>query len=1217
MKSTPPQSHSRVRVLLAACSAVAALGTWFVLEADPLTAREETSITPVPSVAETPTAAAAATPREDEKKVNLTFFNTGWPDVLERLASETDSTLVLHDTPTGRLNRLDRRSYTRTDAVHLLNLELEPDGYRILEQGRFLVVLHDERVRPRYPRPTTPAESDSVPEPRRELADESEPARDETAPETFESIVHVSLEAAHVTPVAKALHESLGARSRLENEGPSGLPAFRVTDASGSPVVFELDVPNNRLVVAGPRRPVDDAITLAKALDASARSGSSARLLRVEDPTSRLVAQLDRVRRDLGQTRPTTLLAQADPTTDPAPPADPAGPPAGGEPQPGPMDPVDLPGLVGSLKGDVSLEALQDLGVLILRGNEQDIAEVMRVVRQIELLSRGTTPDILLHKLRFVDSEALAPLLDDVYSQIDALQARGTAERKSVAVIPVAKPNAILVLAPEAMLASIRELAEQLDEPVDPRDEVQIFRLRSAVPTQVVELVEDFYEERPGLGTRVRVAADARTNSVIVQARPNDLVEIERLIEGLDRENSRAVSRVQILPLKNAVAEELAEVLNAAIESALGSSQTGGGGNTQFGEARSVVLEFLTADGRAEAQRIRSGLLANVRISADARSNTLIVTAPKESLDLVAALVARLDEPSRSVAEIKVFELENADATATRDLLEALFEEEQEGQTGVRLAGAEDSSGSLVPIRFSVDVRTNNLVAIGGADALRVVEAIVLRLDATDARSRRTQVIRLQNSPATDVATAVNNFLQSQRDLAEIDPELVSNVEILEREIIVVDEPITNSLLISATPRYFDEILQIVQRLDSAPRQVVIQALLVEVELDNTDELGVELGLQGSTLFDRSVTAAEDLVTLSTTNTSPNGVQTTTQNIVSQAAQPGFLFANPNTPLGNNSFGQGADPGAVGTQGLSNFSLGRVNGDLGYGGLVFSASSANVSVLIRALAARTNVHILSRPQIRTLDNLLAQIQVGQQVPVIDGVNINQLGAATPIIRQDSAGIILTVTPRIRDDDEIVMEVIAEKSAFDLTEGVSLFVDQTTGVSIDSPVKDITSAQTTVSVPTGQTVVIGGMITKADATIERKVPWIGDLPIVGQAFRYDSTTTQRSELLIFLTPRILDGPADSEVVKQIEAGRLHFIEEEAEAIHGPLFAVPAADPYGLPPELPVGDDRQPRTLPAPDRWEDTDVPTTRMPAQPTAPPAPATAPPSPPEPESGR
>ena len=82
-----------------------------------------------------------------------------------------------------------------------------------------------------------------------------------------------------------------------------------------------------------------------------------------------------------------------------------------------------------------------------------------------------------------------------------------------------------------------------------------------------------------------------------------------------------------------------------------------------------------------------------------------------------------------------------------------------------------------------------------------------------------------------------------------------------------------------------------------------------------------------------------------------------------------------------------------------------------------------------------------------------------------------------------------------------------------------------------------------------------MITTLDDVTERKVPWLGDLPVVGKVFRTDIEKTRRTELLIFLTPRVIHNSLDSEMIKQVEASRLHYMESAAEEVHGPLFGVP--------------------------------------------------------------
>ena len=214
-----------------------------------------------------------------------------------------------------------------------------------------------------------------------------------------------------------------------------------------------------------------------------------------------------------------------------------------------------------------------------------------------------------------------------------------------------------------------------------------------------------------------------------------------------------------------------------------------------------------------------------------------------------------------------------------------------------------------------------------------------------------------------------------------------------------------------------------------------------------------------------------------------------------------------------------------------------------------------------------------------LDNQEAQIQQGQLVPVVNGVNINQTtGSANPLVIQDEAGIILTVTPRISEDGQIVMQVIAEKSQYDLQNGVPLFTDASTGNIITSPIKDVTTAVTTAKVQDGQTIVIGGLITESEDVLTAGVPYLKDIPILGNAFRFDSRRSRRTELLIFLTPRVVHNDADVELIKQVEMERMHFFEDEAERIHGPLMGVPAASlvPTGGPvmgyptPAGPAGD-----------------------------------------------
>lgn len=464
------------------------------------------------------------------------------------------------------------------------------------------------------------------------------------------------------------------------------------------------------------------------------------------------------------------------------------------------------------------------------------------------------------------------------------------------------------------------------------------------------------------------------------------------------------------------------------------------------------------------------------------------------------------------------------------------------------------SIGRVVPLSSSQRL----LVTDVGANLRRVYVLLTGGSLSTD--DSPSFVYQLRNTPAEEVAKAINEFLSAKRSnvaFAQVAPPPPGQGGAITPRPAgsgfgatgaqVVAEKTTNSLLVRGSVAEVAEIRNLVTQLDRLPPQVVIQALLVEVELGDTDEFGLELGVQDSVLFDRSVIG--NITTITETVTQPGGIQTSNQKIVSQTATPGFNFNN--QPLGNNV---SVSPGRIGAQGLTNFGTGRVNGDLGFGGLVLAAGSESISVLLRALQQKYKVDVLSRPQIRAIDNKEALIQIGRQVPVVDGVSVTAVGSANPVIRQDQSGIILRVTPKISPEGQVLIDVKAEKSAYQLTPGtgVPIFTDATNGNVIEAPVKDITTATTSVSVRTGQTIVLGGMITRDQTKVNRKVPVLSDIPLLGEAFQYKLDNSVRKELLIFLTPLVIQDDWAEEQLKQQEAERIHLPREQAEQMHGPLF-----------------------------------------------------------------
>ena len=893
-----------------------------------------------------------------------------------------------------------------------------------------------------------------------------------------------------------------------------------------------------------------------------------------------------------------TAVAQAQPGEQPLPPiANQPGDMQPGAMQPGTEPPGTMPppgafplGIEG-LIGPVRIEYLGE-DILVIQGFPKDVERVMKLIEEIDRISEQTKPAIEIYPLKNVAGDAIAALVSQVNNAI--LQARSG----TVSITPLGTPNSLLLIGrPEAVTAT-KKLIEQLDQPVEPATQIRVYQLLHTPAGSAQDTIQAFFTNRPGLGPKVSVTIDYRTNSLFVTAAPRDLEQVDVLVKNLDVTKTGPENVLRVFQLKITMATNIAPILQDAINGQILSGSRRAGGTQQGGQGgqgaapgqqgipgagggtagtlpgtpsggnqaptKSSMLRFETLD--AQGRKLyQSGILTDVHVSADPGSNTLLITAPADSMDLLAALVNQLDQSPAAEAQIKVFTIVNGDATNLATLLQTLFGQSaaatnrnQQGGAGAlggfpglfalnaaSGAGGEGES-TLIPLRVSVDQRTNSIVVSGASGDLNVVEAILLRLDASDVQQRRNAVYRLKNAPATDVATAINQFLTGQRQLQTLQPNIgPSPFEQIQSEVIVVPEPVNNSLIISATPRYFDEIKTIVEQLDARPPMVMVQVLIAEVTLNNTDEFGIELGLQDGLLFDRSLLSS--LVTTTTSTTLLNGSTVTDTNVLAANNTPGFNFNN--QPLGNSASTQAlAGARQVAPQGISDFGVGRTNSTLGFGGLVLSASSESVSALLRALRECRRTDVLSRPQIMTLDNQAAFIQVGQRVPQITGVNTTTIGQ-TNTVTTVNTGIILGVTPRISPDGLVVMEIDAERSEVGPdAEGIPISISNT-GTVIRSPKIDVEVAQTTVSALSGQTVVLGGLITKRRSEIHRRVPLLSDIPILGNLFRYDNVTGERRELLIIMTPRIVRNEQDSERIKQVEAARMSWCLADVVKVHG--------------------------------------------------------------------
>ncbi|MEM1305159.1 MAG: secretin N-terminal domain-containing protein, partial [Planctomycetota bacterium] len=419
--------------------------------------------------------------------------------------------------------------------------------------------------------------------------------------------------------------------------------------------------------------------------------------------------------------------------------------------------------------------------------------------------------------------------------------------------------------------------------------EIQVYQLKHVDSVSMGRLLQRVYADVLGPRTgSVSITPLGKPDALLLVGRTENVRTAAELINQLDQPVS-PTARLRAFRLKFANAEEAAELIT-----------------TYFDVDDDVSDEELDNVGAFAGRPL---------VVADTRSNTLIArAAPRDMLE-IAELVTRIDRPADAEAELKVFTVKNGDAQALAEMLASLFGTDEDGDEP---GGLGASSSALSPLQITFDQRTNSVIAAGSVEDLAIVEAVLLRLDQDGLRQRETQVFRLNNAFAPEVADALNQLLEDQRDAEEAADLTISPFEQIDREIIIVAEQATNSLIISANPEELPRIERLVQDLDARPPMVMIQVLIAEVRLNDTDEFGLELGLQDSLLFDRSLVGELQTVTTTTQDQSPGGaiLTTTEQTIINAPLTPGFNFNNVLEPTGNNgSTSALATAGAVAAQG--------------------------------------------------------------------------------------------------------------------------------------------------------------------------------------------------------------------------------------------------------------------------------------------------------------
>jgi general secretion pathway protein D len=297
-------------------------------------------------------------------------------------------------------------------------------------------------------------------------------------------------------------------------------------------------------------------------------------------------------------------------------------------------------------------------------------------------------------------------------------------------------------------------------------------------------------------------------------------------------------------------------------------------------------------------------------------------------------------------------------------------------------------------------------------------------------------------------------------------------------------DPDTHNITVIADDETTRYISQVVSNLDRPQPQVLIKVVFVQVTHSDALDFGVEGGWMNG------ISAGK------------TGVFENVFGLSGLASGTGS-----NAPI-TNPFGQPIQS----FQQIAPFAAGPGAG-------MYQVLGSDFQATLRAIAAAGKAEVLSRPSILARNDQPAMVQVGQNVPLVTSVSFNTL-SGTPInsITYTPVGIILTVTPYITQDGLVQMIVSPQDSSINPTLTVPI------GAGVSAPVIDIVAANTVVITPNGQTVVIGGLMQHTKASSESKIPFLGDIPVLGNLFKRKTTSMAKEELLIFLTPYVIDAPS---------------------------------------------------------------------------------------------
>jgi general secretion pathway protein D len=481
-------------------------------------------------------------------------------------------------------------------------------------------------------------------------------------------------------------------------------------------------------------------------------------------------------------------------------------------------------------------------------------------------------------------------------------------------------------------------------------------------------------------------------------------------------------------------------------------------------------------------------------------TNTLIIIDTQSNIQRLERIIGELDVPDAK-GQVHIFTLENANAKKIAAKLSQLFQPRRgaagvaapSGAAGMAAAAAGQESVKIIP-----EERTNSLIVMASAAQVADIRQLLDKLDKkVGKRSGNIRILTLQHAVAEDLAKVLTEIPGKGTEKAMDDKEGKARAPTLSKDVQIFPDKATNSLIILAEPDEYEVLEDIVRQLDVRRTMVFVEALIMEVSAVKSLDLGVEWR-------------------------------------VASEYRGGFREG------GTGGVVMGGTPGAPQVDSLAtgspptDLAVGVVGRAITLGGVVFPTFGA----FVRAVRTDTDFNVISTPQILTLDNAEATIEVGQNIPFVTRVDQPNQTTERAIQTFDykDVGVSLKVTPQISENRTVRLKV--EQSVKAVVSGTAL------GGTVLAPTTTYRKAKTAITVNDGHTAVIGGLIENRMDRQKTQTPCLGGLPGLGWLFKGTSDRDEKTNLLVFLSPHIVQSPEEASKLYEEKRGGIDRSMEDA-------------------------------------------------------------------------